>query len=241
VKKHTLDKTPARLDKLQSATGLILALFISTHLLFESSILFGKEAMYYVTKMFEGRFIFGQDYPIIIAIFALFILIVLIIHAALAMRKIPASYRQYKVFKAHMGRFKHEDTTLWLVQVITGFAMFFLASVHLFMMMLDPANIGPYVSAYRIVHEGMWMLYALLLVSVVLHAYIGLYRLAIKWGWFEGSNPKVSRKRLKFVMKALIAFYMILGFYSLSTYIYIGLNHDYNHMQKYEPTNEVTN
>ena len=39
-------KIPAKLDFLQSATGLILAIFILFHLVFESSILFGKDSMY---------------------------------------------------------------------------------------------------------------------------------------------------------------------------------------------------
>ena len=48
-------KIPARLDFLQSATGLFLALFITFHILFESSILFGKGAMYKLTKCFKGN------------------------------------------------------------------------------------------------------------------------------------------------------------------------------------------
>ena len=52
--KRNLKKSriPARLDFLQSATGLILALFILLHLLFEGSILFGKDAMYRLSKFF---------------------------------------------------------------------------------------------------------------------------------------------------------------------------------------------
>jgi succinate dehydrogenase hydrophobic anchor subunit len=36
----------------------------------------------------------------------------------------------------------HEDTTLWWLQVVTGFALLFLASVHLYQMIMHPAAIG---------------------------------------------------------------------------------------------------
>ena len=36
-----------------------------------------------------------------------------------------------------------------------------------------------------------------LLFCVELHGGIGLYRLAVKWGWFEGEDPNASRRRLK--------------------------------------------
>lgn len=54
---------PARLDFIQSASGLILALFIVAHLLFEASILISKDAMLAVTHFFEGYYFFGESYP----------------------------------------------------------------------------------------------------------------------------------------------------------------------------------
>ena len=76
-----------------------------------------------------------------------------------------------------MGAMRHRDTTLWYVQVVTGFAMFFLASAHLLVVFLQPDNIGPYASSDRIWSGRFWILYALLLVCVHLHAGIGIYRL----------------------------------------------------------------
>ena len=45
MKEKEIDKIPARLDFTQSLTGLILALFIMGHLIFEASILVSKEFM----------------------------------------------------------------------------------------------------------------------------------------------------------------------------------------------------
>jgi fumarate reductase subunit C len=234
VKKSRL---PARLDLLQSLTGLFLALFMWIHMLLVSSILLGKDAMYTVSKFFEGKYIFGEPYPILVSGAVAFVFIIFIAHAGLAMRKFPINYRQYKAFRGHMHTMHHDDTTLWFVQAYTGFAMFFLGSVHLYIMMTNPAEIGPYASADRVVSDWMWPLYILLLLAVEFHGGIGLYRLAVKWGWFEGKNPKETRANLKKLKWYLTGFFLTLGFLSLAAYIKIGLEHRDNIGEPYVPTN----
>jgi len=235
MKQEKLDKTPAKLDFTQSVTGLILAVFIMGHILFEASILISNEMMYKVTIMFEGYYFFGETYPGIVSFLAGSIFVIFIVHAGIALRKFPDNYRQHKAMKRHTLGMKHEDTYLWLIQLSTGFLMFFIGSVHLYMMMAEPSDIGPYASSYRVVHEMMAPLYILLLISVITHAFIGLYRLALKWGFMEGKNTKVSRARYKFLMRAFIVVYIVLGLASLSRYISIGLEHDYSAgVKKYE-------
>ncbi|MDD2789978.1 MAG: fumarate reductase cytochrome b subunit [Sulfurimonas sp.] len=229
-----IDKTPARLDFLQSFTGLVLAIFIMGHILFEASILISNEMMYRVTIMFEGYYFFGETYPGIISFLASAIFIIFILHAGLALRKFPASYKQYKTIKEHTKRMKHEDSSLWMIQVITGFIMFFIGSVHLYIMIAQPSNIGPFASSSRVVDELMGPLYFLLLLSVISHAFIGLYRLALKWGFMEGENTEISRKRFKALMKLMIAAYIIIGLASLAKYTYIGLTHDFSDGVKYK-------
>ena len=51
-----------------------------------------------------------------------------------------------------------------------------------------------YESSARVWDEYMWPLYILLLLAVEFHGTIGLYRLCVKWGWFDGENPKATRK-----------------------------------------------
>lgn len=232
--KKTIDKTPARLDFLQSFTGLILAVFIMGHILFEASILISHEMMYRVTIMFEGYYFFGETYPGIISFLASAIFIIFIVHAGLALRKFPASYKQYKIMHEHTTRMKHEDSSLWMIQVITGFMMFFIASVHLYIMITQPSNIGPYASSSRVVDELMGPLYFMLLLSVISHSFIGLYRLALKWGFMEGKHSEISRKRFKFLMKTMIAVYIFIGLASLAKYTYIGMTHDFSDGVKYK-------
>ncbi|MEA3491054.1 MAG: fumarate reductase cytochrome b subunit [Campylobacterota bacterium] len=233
MKEKKIDKMPARLDFIQSATGVILGLFIMGHIIFESSILISQEMMYRVTLMFEGYYFFGETYPGIISFLAAAISLIFVLHALIALRKFPSKYQEYKTMKTHVLRMKHEDSSLWMIQVITGFVMFFIGSIHLYSMITHPSDIGPYASSVRIVDEYMGPLYLVLLISVVSHAFIGLYRLALKWGFMEGRDSKKSRRIFKFLMHSLILIYIILGTLSLAKYTYIGYTHNFQEGERY--------
>lgn len=226
---------PARMDLAQSLTGLALGLFMWGHMFFVSSILISKDAMWIVTKMFEGYFFAGRAFPIIVsgvvaAVFALFVT-----HAFLAMRKFPANYRQYRMFIGHRKLLAHEDTTLWWVQAVTGFALFFLASVHLYQMLMHPGDIGPYESADRVWSGRWWPIYLVMLFCVELHGGVGLYRLAVKWGWLEGKDANASRKRLKLAKWALTVFFLVLGLATLAAYMKIGYERQNAVGERYTP------
>jgi fumarate reductase subunit C len=227
---------PARLDLLQSATGVFLALFMWLHMFFVSSILLGKDAFWTVARFFEGYFFFGRGYPALVSVFVAGVVAIIVVHAALALRKFPANWHQYRAFWTHMRGMRHGDTTLWMVQVVTGFAMFFLASVHLYLMMSRPELIGPYGSADRIWSGRMWPLYLLLLFAVEIHGAVGLYRLALKWGWFEAGDPDSTRRRLRAAKWIMTAVFVILGLASLAVYVKIGIDHAPSSGELYTPS-----
>lgn len=231
---------PAKLDYYQSATGLFLALFMWGHMLFVSSILISENFMYTITKMFEGSFIFGEGKPILVSIMVAIVFGIFILHAALALRKFPSTYKQYKVLKTHKTALKHGDTKLWFVQAYTGFLMFFLGSVHLYIIMTNADKIGPYASADRVVSDWMWPLYILLLLAVELHGSIGLYRLIVKWGWFDGKDAKATRKKAKKAKWIITIIFFILGFASLAAYIKIGIAHQDKYGQRYQISQTVS-
>jgi len=227
-------KVPAKLDFLQSVTGAILAIFIAFHLIFEASILLGKDSMYALTKLFEGEFLIKGGSPLFVSALAFVIFAIFILHAFLAMRKFPNSYRQYLRLRTHAKLMKHDDTNLWIIQAITGFMMFFLGSVHLYIVLTQPQNIGPYASSDRIYSDMFYPLYFMLLISVVLHAGIGVYRLIMKWGLLDGKNPKQNRIKVRKIAKIVVAIYLILGLLSLATYIKIGYEHKSEYGKKYK-------
>lgn len=229
------NRWPAYMDVVQGATGLFLVLFMWTHMFMVSSILLGKDAMFWVARMFEAEPILGKPYPGLVSGFAVFILSLIMIHAFLALRRFPNSAGQYRTIHKHIGQLKHSDTTLWYVQVVTGFVMFFLASVHLYQLIMHPSDIGPYASADR-VWSGMWPLYLILLFAVELHAGIGIYRLVVKWGLFLGDNPKRNRARLYALKWVLTVFFLVLGLATLGAYMKIGAEHAENAGERYVPT-----
>ena len=233
TKEKKKSRMPAKLDFYQSATGVVLALFIAFHLIFESSILIGKDAMMWMTKMFELDFIIEGGTPVFITLLAMFIFTVFIIHAGLAMRKFPSSYREYMRFIESAKNLKHPDTDLWFLQIITGFIMFFIGSVHLYIIMTQPGNVGPYLSSDRIYSDMMWPGYLVLMVSVVIHASVGVYRLIIKWGWLDFDNPKANRAKNRKIIKIVAIFYLIIGALSLMSYMKIGYEHRDHYGERY--------
>jgi len=230
-------RMPARMDLIQSLSGLALGLFMWVHLLLVSSILISKDAMLRVTRLLEGSFDPTEGgYPILVTGAAMGVLLLFVVHAGLAMRKFPANWKQLQVMRKHVKTMRHPDTTQWWIQAVTGFVMFFLGSAHLIIMASNADKIGPQLSADRFVSYGLWPLYLVLLFAVELHGAIGLYRLAIKWGIFDGKDPRKNRKRLKKLKWTLTVFFLTLGVLSFAAYVKIGIeNVDKNRVgQHYE-------
>jgi fumarate reductase subunit C len=134
-----------------------------------------------------------------------------------------------------MKLMRHEDTTLWYWQVLTGFALFFLAAPHLFQMLTQPGMIGPFESSDRVWSYRWWPLYIALLLAVEIHGGVGLYRLAVKWGLLAGPNAASTRKRLKTAKWALTVFFLALGAATLAAYVKIGIEHADKVGERYVP------
>ena len=227
---------PARLDLLQSLSGLALALFMWLHMGFVSAILISADFAWAVARFFEGYFFLPRPQAWLVTAFVASIALLFALHALLALRRFPADWRQYRIAARHGSRLRHGDTTLWFVQVATGFAMFFIAPVHLYAMFMHPDLIGPYESADRVWTGGFWPLYLALLFAVEVHGSVGLYRLAVKWGWFEGRDARTTRRRLKLAMWGLIAFLLTLGLTTLLAEIRMGIEHAPRAGERYVPT-----
>lgn len=225
------------MDVVQSLTGLLLGLFMWLHMLFVSSILISPDAMWTVARFFEGYFLFGTSLPWLVSLFVASIFGLFVLHAWLAMRKFPVHWQQHVSYWQHMSRMRHEDTTLWFIQVLTGFGMFFLVPVHLTLMLTHPELIGPFESADRVWSGRMWPLYLVLLFLVEVHGGIGLYRLAVKWGaWRDALHARRTLKRLKW---GLTVFFLILGLLSLAAYMKLGMAHAERAGERYRPVSSV--
>ena len=228
-------RLPARLDLAQSGTGLILGLFMWVHILLVGSIILGKGAFDFVAKTMELAFLSdtGHGYPIAVFFAVSGVFTLFIVHALLGMRKFPISWRQHRIMRDQMQMMKHTDTNLWYIQAVTGFIMFFAGSVHLYTMLVNPGSIDPFLSADRVVSGNYWFLYLILLICVELHASIGLYRLCMKWGWFDGNDPVNVRKKLQTFKKRATIFFLTLGGLSLIVFFIIGWGHSDNAGERY--------
>ena len=226
---------PARLDLAQSLSGLSLALFMWLHMAFVSSIHLGAEAFWTVARLFEGQFLFGRPVPLLVSLFGALVLGIVVLHALLGLRRLPASWRQYRAFAEHLRGMRHPDTSLWAAQAITGFALLFLAPIHLYRVMAEPHLIDPFGSADLVWSGRAWPMLLLLLLCVEVHGTIGLYRLALKWGWPSFGDPLRTRRILRRAMWLVMAFFITAGLLTLDTFVRIGREHAPSAGELYTP------
>ena len=175
-------------DVAQSVTGLILGLFLFCHMAFTSSVNFGKDLFANLTETSGGAFINGEEHLWMHVVFVGFIFVCVVIHALCALRRFPTSYRQCRDIKAHYRLLRHEDTTLWMVQLVTAFLLFLLVFPHLMSMLTNPGGFDPNLIGVHTYHNGLLYTFIFLVVTE-LHGMIGLYRLAVKWDIFA-KNPE---------------------------------------------------
>jgi fumarate reductase subunit C len=102
-------------------------------------------------------------------------------------------------------------------------------------MLTRPDRIGPFESADRVWSDLMWPLYLVLLFAVEFHGGVGLYRLALKWGWFENGDPLAARRTLRRFKWGLTGFFLVLGLLTLAAYMKIGHDHASQYGQPYVP------
>ncbi|MCF6239013.1 MAG: hypothetical protein L3J79_09440 [Candidatus Marinimicrobia bacterium] len=214
-------------ERISGLTGAFLAFFILGHLVLESSILVSAKLYEDVAYFMEHTVPLAQPLIFIITI-------VFFIHFIWAGRKIPGKLRDRKIMlelgnkleasrkgwnqdpKSDIKLRNHFETSLWITQVGTGMIVLATGAFHLILVMwniftdmgVDGQTVGltQAVASAR-VESGLWILYAILMVAVVAHMAIGVYRLLVKWladTWFV-------RNYAKALFYFLFWFYTILG------------------------------
>ncbi|MCL1091526.1 fumarate reductase cytochrome b subunit [Shewanella profunda] len=213
-----IKKWSAWLDLSQSLSGVILAVFLWTHLVLVSSILLGADAMSWVARAMELSFLSsdGHGYPWVVTCIAMGIAVLAFVHVVVALQKLPMNLHQQRALRQQMQVINHSDTRLWRWQALTGVVILLLLPVHLWLIGSAPETIGPQGSADRIWNQGVWMLYLPLLLTVELHAAIGIYRVALKWGAARDLN---SRARLRKVKTIISVVFVTVGIASLLAFL----------------------
>ena len=193
------------------------------HMFMVGSILTGARGFDFVASGLEHLYI---AQPTVFAISALFL-----IHAAFASRKIPAQLRERRRMRLiavglrdapaalRRGRPVHTESVLWLWQVVTGMVLLVFGSFHLVLVGVDlltplfGERVGiEAVSSSARVRSGLWLVYLVLLLCVEFHASVGLYRLAVKWGF----GARLGRRALRRIEHAVLFLFLGLGLVTLA-------------------------
>ncbi len=196
-----LAKSPrleAWMELFELGTGLLLLLFLQFHLLAVSSIIFGAEAFNRDSARMDEYYLSYVGIPLVI--------LAILAHGLLAMRKAPWKFQEMRVFLQHSKRLAHLDTWAWGVQIVTGLIILVLAATHIWTVLFT-WPIEAVTSAARI-QGGYFSSFVLLLLVGEIHAMVGLYRILVKWSWFH------RRKFTPFLIYATIGF-VGLGFVTL--------------------------
>ncbi len=226
-------KKALRDERISGLTGAFLALFIWGHLLAESSIIFGKDVYNTVANFMEHTIPLAQPVLFLVTI-------VFFIHFIWASRKIPGKLRERKRMlelgqkleqsskgwqqdpKSDIKLRSHFETSLWITQVRTGMIVLAAGSFHLVLvtwnLFSDMGYVGQAVGytadlTVSRMSSGLWILYSVLMASVVAHMAIGVYRLLVKWfadTWFV-------RNYAKAFFYLLFTFYIVLGTITIVT------------------------
>ena len=106
--KKKKSRLPARLDFLQSSTGLVLGLFVCVHIVLIASIILGPRSFNWVSQNMALAFLSstGHGYPIAVFFAVLVVFAVFIVHALLGIRKFPISWKQHRIMKDQMTMIK---------------------------------------------------------------------------------------------------------------------------------------
>jgi len=168
-------KLEARMELLELTTGLILLGFIQFHLFAVSSIILGVDAFNRDSARMDEYYISYVGIALVI--------LAIMVHGLLAMRKAPWKFQEMRVFVQHSRRLAHLDTWAWGVQILTGLIILVLASTHIWSVLVTwPINAA--TSAARI-QGGYFSNFVLLIVAGEIHAMVGLYRILVKWSWIH--------------------------------------------------------
>jgi fumarate reductase subunit C len=186
------------MELFELGTGLLLLGFLQFHLLAVSSIIFGAAAFNRDSTRMDEYYISYVGIPLVI--------LAILAHGLLAMRKAPWKFQEMRVFLQHSRRLAHLDTWAWGVQIVTGLIILVLAAIHI-AQVLHTWPIEAASSAARI-QGGCFSHFVLLLLAAEIHAMVGLYRILVKWGWFH------RKKFTPYLVYATIGF-VGLGFVTL--------------------------
>lgn len=196
------------LDVAQMVSGVLLGIFICIHMLDMATILLGPGVMNAVAEFFEATGMAQVGGPALFVVF--------LVHFVLAARKIPFRAGPQGVIWRHGRMLRHQDTWLWIVQAVTAMIILIMGAAHMWTVLSD-LPITAEKSALRI-QGGFWLAFFLILLpTIALHTGVGLYRIAVKWGFMKDEKRPLGQR----IMFGFIAAIVGLGVLALIRFLFI--------------------
>jgi len=199
------------MDWLQMLSGAGLILFMWCHMLLVSSVVISPAIMNGIAHFFEATGMAQVGGPLIFLVF--------LMHFVLAARKIPFRFDGQRTVMQHARMMHHGDTWLWVLQAVSAMIILVMGSIHMWVVLTD-LPITAAKSAARI-QGGFWAAFYLILLPLVeLHVGIGLYRIAIKWGFVKDKD----RARFKRGENILTLMFIVIGVITLIRFMFLNIN-----------------
>lgn len=194
------------LEWAQMLSGIGLAVFIFAHMLLVGSVLLSPALMNAIARLLENNNVPHVGGPLVFALF--------LGHFALAARKLPLRLDDLKTFLAHAARLHHADTWLWVAQASTALLLLVMGAFHAWTVLTNLPITA--LKSTETLHANTWWLAFFLLLAPLVHVHLGLglYRIAVKWG-FAG---RAQRRGLKRFVTGLILVSISLSMMTLSRF-----------------------
>jgi len=216
---RSFGKTDLMIDLFQSISGVILIGFLWMHMLFVSTVIVSPATFDALSEGLDKYYLAQVGIPATI--------LLIIVHIFLAGRRAPLRLRDLRITYRMAKSMNHYDTWVWVGQVITALMIGIMASIHLWIIMgAWPLRVA--TSAARVASNGpadsTWgafnfpffiVFYVIFLIAGEYHGGFGLYRILVKWGWFE-------RHKMGWVLKGITVIIIALGFTALYTFTQIA-------------------
>lgn len=201
-------KLDGLLDVAQMFSGAALILFMWMHMILVASIILGAPVMNAIAGFFERTGLAQVGGPLIFLVF--------LAHFLLAVRKVPIRFEGLRTILVHARMLRHQDTWLWVVQIVTALFILLMGAIHMWVVLND-LPITAAKSAARI-RGGFWLpFYLLLLPMIELHVGIGFYRIGVKWGFIKAGE----RKKLKRGENILTLVFICIGLLALMRFWFL--------------------
>lgn len=198
----------SRLDFWQALSGAALALFIYMHHIFVGSAVLSITLYNFIAGLMEDFYIAHITAPVVV--------LLIVFHAWIAARKMPFRCGELGIFVRHSRALRDLDTWLWLVQVVTAVVIIVGMFFHVYTLITN-LPITAEVSAKRM-HNGWSFFYAVFMPCIVLHTSLGVYRLAVKFGYCCKNRRFAFRKGIFVKMACLF----ILAALALTRFWFMG-------------------